>query len=92
MSGQFSIDIALAQQVAGLFQTVDNDVAQYRSQLINLVNQLDGSWQSPNKQSFYNDWVSYCNAIIAIGDVGPKLVTGLNHEIALVQQAEQVQF
>ncbi len=92
MSGQFSIDIGLAGQVVTILQNVDNDVAQYRSQLINLVNQLEGSWNSPNKSSFYNDWVTYCNAIIAIGDVGPHLVQGLNQEISLVTQAEQVQF
>ena len=92
MSSQFSFDVTLAQQIVPLFQNIDNDVAQYRNQLINLVNQLEGSWNGPNKASFYNDWVSYCNAIIAIGNTGPKLVAGLNQEIALVTQAEQVQF
>ncbi len=92
MSGQFSIDLGLAEQVEKLLQGVDNDVDQYRSQLLTLVGQLEGSWVSPNKQSFYNDWVTYCNAMNTIYDVGPRMVNGLKNEINLISQAEQVQF
>lgn len=90
--GGFSIDLGLAQQVLTLFQKIDNDVNQYRNTLINLVGQLESSWNSPNKQSFNNDWATYCNAIIAVGQYGPNLVNGLTNEIALITQAEQVQF
>ena len=88
----FSIDLGLAEQVAKLLQATDNDVDQYRSQLFNLVGQLEGTWVSPNKQSFLNDWAIYCTAVNNIYDIGPRMVQGLNNEINLISQAEQVQF
>jgi len=92
MPGLFSFDVALAQQVVQIFTAIDQDVNQYKSQIINLVGQLESSWQSPNKASFYNDWGPYCNALLCICDTGPRLVNGLNHEITYVTDAEQVQF
>ncbi len=92
MSGQFSINIILAANILSIFDTINQGIDQYRTPLINQVGQLEGTWQSPNKQSFYNDWVSYCNALNTLYDVGPRLAQGLKNEINLVQQAEQVQF
>jgi hypothetical protein len=92
MSGVYSIDLGLAQQVEKLLAATDADVDQYRSQLFSLVGQLESSWVSPNKQSFENDWVTYCNAVNVIYDVGPRMVNGLKSEINLIEQAEQVQF
>jgi hypothetical protein len=95
MSGggsQFSIDIGLAGQVVTIFQNIDADVAQYANTLINLVSQLDSSWNSPNKAAFDSDWSIYCTSLQTIQSTGPNLVAGLNQEISLVTQAEQVSF
>ncbi|HLW00204.1 MAG TPA: hypothetical protein VKT82_16165 [Ktedonobacterales bacterium] len=90
--GLYSIDLGLAEQVEKLLAATDADVDQYRAQLFSLVGQLEGTWVSPNKQSFVNDWVTYCNAVNTIYDVGPRMVNGLKTEINLISQAEQVQF
>lgn len=90
--GAFTIDLGLAQSVLNLFSKIDGDVNQYASQLFQAVNNLESDWNSPNKQSFLNDWATYCNAVVNIQTVGPRLVSGLTNEIALVQQAEGVQF
>lgn len=91
--GVFEFDLGQAETVQKFLVAVDNDVNQYLSNLINLVDsQLEPSWQSPNKQSFINDWNSYCSALVNISNVGPKLVAGLKQEINLITQAEQVQF
>ena len=90
--GLFSIDLGQAETVNKFLTAIDADANQNLSNLLNLVGQLEQTWQSPNKASFINDWGTYCNALRTICNVGPNLVAGLTHEINLIQQAEGVQF
>ncbi|HEY7349736.1 MAG TPA: hypothetical protein VH599_15580 [Ktedonobacterales bacterium] len=93
MSGSvFSFDVGLGASVKKYLVAVDNDVDQYRSTLNTQVNDLLNSWQSPNKQSFIDDWTKYSCGMDYIHDAGPRLVAGLTHEIDLINQAEQVGF
>ena len=88
----FSIDLILAEHIPAIFDVINQGTDQHIGQLTSEVNQLLGSWQSPNKASFEQDWDRYRQALLTIADVGPRLAHGLRQEIIYVQDAENVGF
>ena len=90
--GGFYIELDLATDLLSNVNTINQAVDQSWNQVLHLGDKFEENYQSPNKQNFIDAWSAYAQALKTLAEIGPRMVLGLKNEIALVQQAEEVQF